>query len=308
MQLDHPKIGCIIQGNVRRGTNLVLEHIPKHFDYTVFSTWDDETNIPKGDFEVLLNSKPLVPGYGNRNFQRYNVARGLDAVKKAGCDFVLKWRSDMLPTKLSVKQLLDWAKFSPPENAQSRIVMPAFRNLCVNPDVFSSVPDLFAFGHVDEMIKLWGDEGFDYSKNWNVTPEYLAHFKGTPEQDTFLDPYCPEAELYGIYRSRLIQSTGLNLTHKTIAEEYCRLIDYRDLGILFFDSQSGFRNIGQAWEHPWCTEKEWLTKSIQSRPYRYDSSDLMGRIRRKISRWKMRSELKLQEKIWRNQFPNTTLT
>lgn len=298
------KVGCIIQGDIRRGSNLVLDFIPKLFDYTVLSTWNEGQQIPRGNFEVLQNHIPKIPGYTNRNYQRFTVARGLEAARSAGCDYVLKWRTDMLPTKISVHQLLDWAQFSSPAGVKSRIVIPAFRNLSVQPDVFSTIPDLFSFGHIDEMSKLWGDEGFNYTLDWNMSladqktlgPELLS-------SQSLADYYCAEAELYAIYRSRLAAELGSELTHKMVAENYLRLIDHNKLGILWFGGQSGFRSIGQAWEHPWWTEKIWEKQNAPIHPFGYRTHGLIGRLKRKISKIKIRSEISRQEKIWRDTFP-----
>lgn len=303
------KIGCIIQGDIRRGTNLVLECVPKLFDYSVLSTWASANIIaPEGDFEVLLNQKPMVRGFSNRNYQRYSTARGLDAAKAAGCDYVLKWRTDLLPTKLSINALLELAQFSPPKHTKSRIVTPAFRNLSVEPDCLSSMPDLFAFGHIDEMEKLWGDKGFDYSKDFNLP----LHERDTLGHDLlnskdFPSLYPPESELYSLYRERLNATESSRFTHKTIAENYCRLINYRDLGILWFGPQQGFRPIGAAWEHPWWTEKQWLKKSAKVQPYGYPFTGLTDKIRRKISRHKVRQEIREQQKIWEQNFPPNSI-
>ena len=299
------KIGCIIQGDIRRGTSLVLEHMPKLFDYTVVSTWDDDKNIPTGEFEILRNPQPMVGGFTNRNYQRYTTARGIEAAKMAGCNYVLKWRTDMLPTTLSVKSLLDWAKFSPPKDTQSRIVVPAFRNLSVTPDCFSSMPDLFAFGHISEMEKLWGDQDFDYSQNFNLpTHEQATLAEEILNSNKFSGLYCPEAELYTLYRDRLNRQGGSQFSHKFITANYFRLIDYRDLGILWFAAQQGFRPIGAAWQHPWWTVKQWQNKSAKIHPLGYPSSGLIGKFRKKITDYKIRQELNTQQNIWDQTFSN----
>lgn len=302
------KIGCIIQGDIRRGTNLVLEHVPKLFNYTILSTWVTHNRIPKGNYDLACNQKPIAAGFSNRNYQRYTTARGLEAAKAAGCNYVLKWRTDLLPTKLSTKVLLEWAQFSPPKDIKSRIVIPAFRNLSVEPDCLSSMPDLFAFGHIDEMEKLWGDKDFDYSKDFNLP----AHERDILGHDLlksmeFAGLYPPESELYTLYRDRLNASSSNQATHKTIAENYFRLINYLDLGILWFGPQQGFRPIGTAWEHPWWTEKQWLKKNAKVQPYGYPFSGLNDKIRRKISRHKVRRELSEQQKIWEQYFPSSPL-
>lgn len=302
------KVGCIIQGDIRRGSSLILELLPQLFDYTVLSTWDDGQEAPGGGFELIRSPKPAAPGFTNRNYQRFSTARGLEAAKTAGCDYVLKWRTDMLPTQISVAQLLDWAQYSPPKGAGSRIVVPAFRNISITPDTFSTMPDLFSFGHIVEMEKLWGDDGFNYTQNFNMSaydtdvlsPQYL-------NSPALSDLYCAEAELFALYRSKLAEKCNQTLSHKLVAENYLRLVDHRRLGILWFGAQSGFRSIGQAWEHPWWTEKNWQQHNARIYPCGYQSSGLISRLKKKISKYKIQNELKCQEKTWRDSFPNVTL-
>jgi hypothetical protein len=303
------KIGCIIQGDIRRGTGFILEHLPAQFDYTVLSTWMDGKVAPNSNFDVIRSHKPVAAGSSNRNYQRYSTARGLEAAKAAGCDYVLKWRTDMLPSKLSTKLLLEWAQFSPPKEAQSRIVVPAFRNLSVTPDCFSSMPDLFAFGHIAEMEKLWGDEGFDYSKDFNLPQrEKEALPQEILSSNKFTGLYCPEAELYTLYRDKLNSANLRNPSHKYVAENYLRLFNYQDFEILWFGANHGFRSVGAAWQHPWWTEKQWQNKSAKIQPFGYPSSGLIGKLRRKISDHKIRQELNEQQRIWERNFSNQTLT
>lgn len=302
------KVGCIIQGDIRRGSNLILETLPHLFDYTVLSTWNDGQIVPKGNFELIRSSKPVVAGFTNRNYQRFSSARGLEAAKAAGCDYVLKWRTDMLPTRMVVDKLIKWANFSPPEGTSSRIVVPAFRNISISPDTFSTMPDLFSFGHIYEMEKLWGDDGFNYSQAFNMSqqdrealePEYLS-------LPSLADLYCAEAELYALYRSRLNKQNNQQLNHKSVAENYLRLIDHQQLGILWFGAQTGFRSLGQAWEHPWWTETQWAQHSAKIYPYGYQSRGPLSRLKKKISKYKIQQELAMQEKIWATQFQNITL-
>lgn len=301
------KVGCIIQGDIRRGSKLVLAELPKLFHYTVVSTWDDDKLALSGNFELIRSSPPPATGYTHRNYQRLSTARGLQAAKAAGCDYVLKWRSDMLPTTVSMKQLLIWANFQPPPNAKSRIVLPAFRNISIDPDTFSTIPDLFAFGHIDEMIRLWGDEGFNYSQMMNMSladQELTRNFQDSP---LLPDLYCAEAELYALYRSKLERSGNIALTHKFVVENHLHLIDHRDLGILWFDKLNGFRSIGQAWEHPWWTVRNWRKCNAKVYTCGYQSKGLIAKFKRKLSKYKIASELKMQEDIWSANYPDATL-
>jgi hypothetical protein len=301
------KIACVIQGDIRRGSSLVLQEMPKHFDCTILSTWGDEKAIPKGNFSVIQSVKPPAPGFTSRNFQRKSTAKGIERARAEGCTHVLKWRTDMLPTTLDVKQLLAWSNHQVPAGAKSRLVMPAFRTISIEPDYLSSIPDLFAFGHIDDMEILWNDDGFDYTQQYNIPPEFKNSLLNLVSGNDLQDFYCAESELYANYQSRLRHHLGTGLTHKEIAEQRLRLIDYRELGILWFGPKTGFRSVGQAWEHFWWTEKNWLKQNAQIHPYGRPIGGIRGRIRRKISKMKVQAELKEQEKIWQQQYPAVQL-
>lgn len=253
------KVGCVIQGDIRRCTELIVKELIPKFDFMVLSTWQDEAeNVPNGDYCLILSDKPSVSGFSNRNLQRLSTARGINAARVAGCDYVLKWRTDMLPTKINVPLLHQWANFNIPNGAKSRLVMPAYRNLSVDPDWFSSIPDLFSFGHISEMEMLWGDSDFNYSLDVNIPNEMVLETKEFLCQSRKLvDLYCAESELYAIFKSRLQNKLRVELSHPEIAKNYLRLIDYRRLGIYWFGRERGFRSIRQAWEHPWWTEAIW---------------------------------------------------
>lgn len=279
------KLGCVIQGDIRRGTSQILQELPRKFDFTVLSTWvDDEHKASSGDYSLVVSEKPRVGGLSNRNFQRLSTARGIQAAKEAGCDYVLKWRTDMLPTKLDVNQLLNWANYKIPNGMKSRLVMPAFRNLSVEQDWFSSIPDLFAFGHIDEMNMLWDDSEFDYSLSMNLPGKMQNDLETIKFDCTRLtDLYCAETELYAIFKSRLQTKLGIELHHTAIATDYFRLFDYHRLEILWFAKERGFRSIGQAWEHPWWTESSWKRGGAHIVPGGYSVTGLAANVRKATS-------------------------
>lgn len=254
------KTACIIQGNIRNGFDMILKEIQKHFDVVIVSTWEDENeSINDGDFVTIFNPKPQVAGYSHRNYQRYSTARGIEKAKELECDYVLKWRTDMLPTKINVSQFIEWANYDMPNGMSSRIVTCAFRNLTVHEDWYSSIPDLFAFGHVETMELLWGDKGFDYTNTMNPPAQMLVD-----EGEEWLSEknvggiWCAETELYTIFKDKLQKKLGIKLSHEVIAKKYMRLFDYDKLGIIWFGDNRKFRPIFQAWQHPWWSESHWM--------------------------------------------------
>jgi hypothetical protein len=292
---------AVVQGNLRRGTEEVLACLIGHFDCVVLSTWDDENpdKIPKGDFEVVLNKKPLVPGYSHRNFQRLSTAAGLRRAEELGATHVLKWRTDMLPTKMDVQQLLKWSTYEVPQDFDSRLVTCAFRNLTVKEDWFSTIPDYFAFADIRLMKLLWGDESFDFSRDMNI-PDEMAKEYGVNwcEKPDALGLYCPEAELYAIFRSRLQKQLGRQLTHFEIAKHHMRLFNHRRLGICWFGEHGGFRSITVALEHPWWTEWIWKYGKPDYVESGYADKNWLPKFRRKhVTRRVMKYEM-YRERKW----------
>lgn len=291
---------AVVQGNIRHGTDEVLACLVARFDRVILSTWDDENpeKIPKGDFEVVLSKKPLVPGYSHRNFQRLSTAAGLRRAEELGATHVLKWRTDMLPTKLSVQQLLKWASHDVPLGFESRLVTCAFRNLTVKQDWFSTIPDLFAFADIQLMKLLWNDESFDYSQAMNV-PEAMSNEYGLGWQKK-LDPaglYCAEAEHYAIFKSRLQKKSYNQLTHLEIAKKYMRLFNHRSLGICWLGQNGNFRSISQALQHPWWTEWTWKYGAPHCVEAGYIETTWMQKFRRKhLTRRVIKYEIYQQQK------------
>lgn len=279
------KTACIIQGNIRNDFELVLKEMQKHFDVVIVSTWEDEIdNVPDGDFIKIFNQKPKISGYSHRNYQRYSTARGLEKAKELGCEYVMKWRTDMLPTKLDVNQLIEWANYQVPNGMKSRIVTCAFRNLTVYEDWFSSMPDLFAFGHIDMMERLWGDDGFDYTKMMNPSEQMLIDDGTEWMNRTDVSGYwCAESELYAIFKDRLQKKLGIELSHEKIAKNYMRLFDHEKLGIVWFGENGKFRPIFQAWQHPWWNESAWMgEKQIKYVTTGYRLSDFKSYVKSKL--------------------------
>jgi hypothetical protein len=291
---------AVVQGNIRHGTDEVLACLTRHFNHVILSTWDDEPSekIPKGNFQLILNKKPPAPGFSHRNFQRFGTAAGLRRAEELGATHVMKWRTDMLPTKLNVTQLLEWASFEVPAGFDSRLVTCAFRNLTVKQDWFSTIPDLFAFADIRLMKLLWGDESFDYSKDMNI-PEAMASEFGIDWAQR-LDAaglYCAEAELYAIFKSRLQKQLDRPSAHRELAKQHMRLINHRHLGLCWFGEPGKFRSITQALQHPWWTEWTWKYGEPICTEYGYPETSWLQKFRRKhLTRIVIKYELDRQRK------------
>lgn len=253
------KTACVVQGDMRRGVDDVLKQAARTFDVVVLSTWkNDEAKIPAGDFQIVLSEKPEHLGATNRNLQRKSTAAGLALAESLGCTHVMKLRTDMLPVQLDVEKLLKQAHWNVPDGFPSRIVTSAFRNITVDPDWFSTIPDLFSFGSIEMMKLLWGDFEFDYSRDMNIPARMVTEcgveWKKEPEA---IGTFCPEAELYAHFKDRLERLLNRSIDHTSIAKQLLYLIDHESLGMCWFDPSQGFRSVVQALEHPWWTEQQW---------------------------------------------------
>ena len=265
------KMVCIIQGVLRRGFEEVLPTMIRLFPKVIVSTWKSEAaKLPAGRYEVVLSDTPASPGIGNRYFQRVGMAAGLQEARRLGCTHVMRWRTDMLPTRLDPMDLLRRSTHAVPAGLTSRIVLSAWRNLGVAPDWFSSLPDLFMFSDLVAMERLWGTEGLDLSQPVNFPPEMVRELGLTSNVASnqltlngkiyrLNEVFDTHIEFYSWFRSRLQRDLGAVLNHTTIALHALSLIDHRRLGICWFkDSpELQFRPIINAVAFPWWTERHW---------------------------------------------------
>ena len=250
-ELKKTKCACLIQGDIRNGTEEILKEMALYFDTVILSTWDDEPYIPDGRYHIVLSKKPENQGLIHRNYQRFGVARGLEYAEKLGCTHVLKWRTDMLPVRISQGELLKQSSHSIPTGFGARIVLPSFYCITKEVDCFSHITDYFAFSSIEMMKLLWGDEGFDYAKDVNMSEEICEAIHCDASIRSY---YIPESELYALLKERLERKIGIKLNHQRILRDFCSLFDIEDLKICWFSSpERGFRAI----IHPAWTKSSW---------------------------------------------------
>jgi hypothetical protein len=255
---------CILQGDIRFGTNYVIDKMLSIFDVVILSTWigSDIVNINK-ECKIILNEFPPNNGFSNRNLQRYSTARAIEYAEKLNCEYICKWRTDMLPLSFNLRELIEVIK------SQNKLVIYSFRCLSSSPDWFSSMPDLFAFGHIDIIKILWNDDSFDYNQSYNIPYELI---NSDILNDNFTENWSPETELYAFFKQRLQIKLNTTLDHETILKKYCILIDYQEFNTIWFGKNS-FRSIFQAYEHPWWTVKTW----------KGDKKNIIKRVDRKLN-------------------------
>lgn len=276
------KVGCVVQGDIRSGTESVLLELQRHFDVVILSTWEEERGkTPSGTYPIIFSKKPTAAGANNRNYQRLSTAAGIRLAEEMGCTHILKWRTDMLPVAMDVHRLVRLTEENPPTETGSRIVTCAFRNLTVVVDEFSSIPDLFAFGRLSMMKMLWGDEGFDFSRQMNFPLGVLEEdLKKASFGFNFDGCYGPETELYLYFRSRMEKLYGRKFHHKEIVMHFFRLIDHQDLKICWLVRGGGYRSIVQAIQHPWWRVENWMRGDALISEVGYPETNFIAKVRR----------------------------
>ena len=294
------KCACVIQGDIRRGTEKVLAEMSRHFDEVILSTWEDEQVIPKGDFHIILNKKPLNPGISHRNYQRLSSAVGIRYAEQLGCTHVLKWRTDMLPTNLKLDTLLEWSKYKLADGIDSRIVTCAFRNITVDVDSFSSMPDLFAFGSIKMMKMLWDDTEFDFTKEVNFPVDMVNEYSMNLLDD-YEKFYYAESEVYAYFKYRLQRHLNKKLTQREIAKSYLYLFNHERLKICWFDKDKGFRSIFQAGQHPWWSERIWRSGEPDITNVFYSKNFWWKPFKEYITPWIVKKNIKRQS-VWYKNF------
>ncbi len=249
---------CVIQGNLRCDIDIIIRHFLSQFDYVILSTWtsDVSSSILSDKLVVVESTLPDEPGFSNRNYQRFSTSVGIKKARELNCDYILKWRSDMLPINFDIKQFLKLSNTNIPFGMTSRIVSCAFRNLTVDPDWFSSIPDFFAFGHIDMMELLWGDENFDFSLKYNTPKELKNSLDWERFSNNIVTNYCAETELYAIFKDRIQKKTKKNLSHNEIIKTYFSLINHKELSIIWFGPYGTFRPIVSIY-FPWWKVETW---------------------------------------------------
>lgn len=290
------KIGCVVQGDLRIPLKPILNALSNSFNSIVVSTWlEDKDKCPSGKYELVLNEKPICRGVTNRNLQRYSTARGIDALERQGCTHVLKWRTDLLPTKLNVKNLIQLSELKANNELGGGIVTGCFRHLSVNPDWFSSFPDLYSFSTIEAAKLLWSDEEFSYNKHFNmpvrmsqeleiITGNFQDTFKFRGKEHNLLEiySYSPHTELYAIFKDRIEKKLSTRLTHPEIISKFFTLIDDDSTGICWLASVNPlkFRPIRQGYNIKWWQQ----TVTRQFNPTIYSIEDLQKPLRNIISR------------------------
>lgn len=304
------KVITVIQGNIRQGFPEVLRAVQKFSDTVILSTWRSELRfVPEGKFELVLNDPPVNRGITNRNLQRVSTVAGLRRAKELGADFILKWRTDLLPTAISKQQLLEWVLHDVPSSVPSRLLLSPFRSAALSPDWFSSLPDLYAFGHSDMMCMLWNLHGFDATRPFNVPPGMLQLPGLQVTSDRLLingknctDFYDAHIECWAWFKENLQRWLKREISYSEVAQNFLSMPDHKRWRICWFRGDTtgfiSYRSIAQATTRRWATEETWrkarLPVAIPIDRWYAERVSIRGKLRNAIT---IRSEI-LHQCFW----------
>jgi len=269
MNLSNLKTGCVVQGNYRKGCDEVVGMMSKHFTHVVFSTWEDPTAhgiVMPQNVLVLINERPTSSGLSNRNFQRASSINGIRLLKSIGCSYIMKWRSDMLPTNLNVSDLITQSASDLSPLGSGKLLTTTTRVRSVDSDWFSSISDFYHFGPTNLMELLWDDHGMDLSKAFNPPPAMMEELGAAWINN--MDPagayFCAEQELYAWLKYRLLKR-GIKSDHRNLMRDLFLPLD--NLNICWYGAHFNlsplsiyFRPTRPGMLHQWWRPLDWTSK------------------------------------------------
>lgn len=219
------KVGIVIQGPLKLEDNFTYETIKFYKEVyknceIILSTWDDENieelqKIGKLGVEIIKNKRPIKSDINNLSYQVISTKAGIELAEKKQCSYILKTRTDFRIYDTGVdKFLISLLKTYPSNNKyQNERIIGIGLNIRKYDPSFS---DLFQFGSVEEIKKMWDIE-LNISKTSAKIYEGISkvEFNNYFENDIFLEKYrkitYPEGFIFRNYLEKLGIALGENL-------------------------------------------------------------------------------------------------
>ena len=200
--MDRDKTCIVIQGNVRKSTYKCIKEFQRNGYYVIFSCWQDcivPAEWHNEKLKIIKTTKPSKRGLNNRNLLRVSANRGVKEAKRKGFQYIIKWRSDIIPGDNFLKNLENEKFITPIE--KGKIIIPNFRCFKFTPRLYSSINDMVQIGRSSAMDILWGLDMMDMDKEYNGPKQ----IKDWPVQmiESF---YCNESELLANIIARKLQA------------------------------------------------------------------------------------------------------
>lgn len=272
------KIGIVIQGPLKMEDNFTYETI-KYYKKIykdceiILSTWDDEDKkelekIEKLDIDIIRNKRPSASDVCNLNYQVISTQAGIELGERKKCRYILKTRTDFRIYDTGIDKFLISLLGTYPSNStqqNKRIITIGLNIRKYDP----SISDLFQFGTLDEMKKMWDIE-LNVSKTSAKVYEGISkkEFDYFFENNSFLKRYnnvsYPESYILKNYLEKLDVSLGKNLEnyYKVLKDNFI-IIDMAMINLYWNkyskDEFKDFKNYKSEINGERMTFKDWQT-------------------------------------------------
>jgi hypothetical protein len=162
-----PRTAVMMQGPLVHHDNFTLESarlyrrlMPQAL--IVISTWRSEPpaaveRLRSEGFEVVLSDLPTTSGGNNVNLQIVSTRAGIAHAKQAGCEYVIKTRCDQRFYAQNIPPYFFalLAEYPPIDaSRQCQRIIELSVSICRYRPY--SMCDMFQFGHIDDMLIMWG--------------------------------------------------------------------------------------------------------------------------------------------------------
>lgn len=239
----------------------------------ILSIWDDEDEVFLKEEErlgtvIVRNAKPPAGvGFINLNFQLVNTLGGIKKAQELGCSYVLKTRTDNRIYQSGFLEFLHALLDEFPVNCENQV--NRIIGININTHKYGiGISDLFQFGHIDDMLKMWD---VPLSTNAISREEYVEKFEPSSTAKTRFDFEFSECYIL----KRFMENLGVKI--EPTLESYYRalkdqfiIIDASMINLFFCkyfgDEYKGWKNYKKMISHSAFTFMDWLTL--------YKSSDL----------------------------------
>lgn len=163
---DEKRVAIVVQGPVLEDSAFTLETI-KLYRHNfpscplIVSTWKGQNRavlegLRQAGAVVIENDPPENPGPSNVNMQIVSSGAGMLRARQEGADYAIKTRTDQRFYSVNTIQFLlalhERYPLSSTGPQHGRIIATSMNTFMYRP---YSISDMFAFGHIDDMMRYW---------------------------------------------------------------------------------------------------------------------------------------------------------
>jgi hypothetical protein len=278
------QIGIVIQGKLKTEEDFTLETVRLYrqtfLNCPIFvSTWNDESPAAVQALEaagatVLLNEPPALSGWSHLNYQIRSTLAGIHAATEAGCQYVLKTRTDTRMYAGNIAPFLVGLLTQFPvrgtRNATGRLAVLDWATRLFLPQ---HPADILMFGHIEDMTAYWSAELCEERDIPDST--HRQHFA------ELLNPLVPEIYLCRRYLKKLgydYQPTVASWWN--VLGDLFVVVDRTQLGHFWwkYDYQAEHQNTldDDRRNEAVCTFRDWLGVMLARSAPTFEVEDLLG--------------------------------